>query len=270
MSIGVWKTGHEIADTIADALCNLPDSTLYDVNELTPEKIKSHDIHIAYGILRGTTNVFNECSKQGKIWFNVDRGYMKPGHYDGYYRISPKGTQYTSRLAAFLHDEKRFDSLGYKLSPWRGYDKTKPVLICPPTEYIKGFFKNIDGDLWIKRAVSLLNYLGIDNYKIRTKEMSMKSAEPDMLDSNFVLTFNCSLGWKALARGIPCISDVNDSFVGSFFGVTPDDKDRLTSLSNRQEEGRKKMFSAMANLQVTIEEMKDGTLCNLIDRLLSI
>ncbi len=260
--IAVWHTEHEIASTVGVKVSEaLEADALIRTDQLSEENINSYDIHIGYGILRGMADVFSAADKAGKPWFNIDRGYWQPGHYNGYYRISLRGTQQTYGLKKIPADMARFNSMGLTVDDWRGLDYSKPVLICPPTEYVKGFFSDIDGDKWIQNAIKSLNGLP---YKVRTKEMSMKTAEPDMLNSNFLLTFNCSLGWKAMRAGIPCMSDLSNSTIGRYYG-----QKSLDELSNEQYKTRQVLFALMANLQLTLDEMKEH-LWPLLARLLSL
>ncbi len=281
MKIAVWSTGHSIADTVARAVeqCfrtekigsglirsfgkSLADcATLYNTVETLGEDFSGNlpeaDIHIGYGILRGMADVFRKADESGKPWFNIDRGYWGANHFDGHYRISLRGTQQT-KLIGLEPDYKRFDKLDIQLSNAKLGDT---VIICPPTEYVKGFFNDIDDDKWIKRALDHIKQLGYSKYRIRTKENSLHDAESDdfpVCGLNY--TFNCSLGWKWLARGIPCISDPEHSIVGAY------QKTVDIPLHSSYEE-RRKLFALMASLQMTLEEMREGRLWTLMDQLL--
>ncbi len=171
MKIAVWSTGHTIADTVARAMQEgLPGCGFYNTYEtLGPEldgDLPEADVHIAYGILRGTAEVFRKAQGSGKFWVNLDRGYLKPDHFGGYYRISLFGTQYVTPIQEWMFDETRFKKLGITLESWRGFDRSKPVLICPPTEYVKGFFDDIDDIKWLEKATSFLSQNGFQRWKI--------------------------------------------------------------------------------------------------------
>lgn len=267
MRVGVWLTGHDIADTVArNALRGMPDARIFRTYEEPGNyqaRIEQADCHIAYGILRGAADIFKMCSAGGIPWFNVDRGYINPGHYDGYYRVSLRGTQYCDdHNIPTVCD--RLQKLKVNFAPWRGFDFNRPVLICPPTDYVKGFFSDIDDHKWRERAVSWLLKNEITKYIIREKTDSMQTAEPQMHESNFALTFNCSLGWKAIRDGIPCVSDPHHSFIGSRYKNIP-----LDELSERQKTDQVRAFGAMSELQLTLQEMREGRLWPLMSRMLS-
>lgn len=267
MKIAVWSTGHSIADTIAGSVvAGLPNSKLYNAVETLGEdfsgELPEADIHIAYGILRGTTDVFRKASASGKPWFNVDRGYWGADHYDGYYRISLCGTQQTIGLDRIEPDYKRLDKLNIELFPAKTDGST--VIICPPTEYVKGFFNDIDDDKWINKALTHANSLGFRQFKVRSKDDSLKDAEKDDFPiCGLSYTFNCSLGWKWLARGAPVISDPDHSIVGAYQKIV--DKPLHADLDSRR-----KLFGIQAGLQLRLDEIRNGLLWPLLHKLLSL
>lgn len=242
MRIAVWKTGHEIADRVADSLVKgLPNA------ELLPCATENHRIgefstNIVYGILRGAAEVFKGSSR----WFNVDRGYFRPSHYDGYYRISYRGTQQTSGWPE--PDYERLEALKLEIRPWRGFDESKPVLVIPPTGHV---FKFFDIQSW---PVAI----GVETPRVvRTKG---DTSPIRFEDYNYVLTFNSSVGWQALMAGIPCISDPTHSIVGSWFQDIP-----LDSLAEKQLQDRDKLFATMAASQFTLQELEQGKAWSLIN-----
>lgn len=246
MTIAIWKTGHTIADTVAEALAEGLDANIHDRRYSDINTCSSNSVHMCYGILRGAADVFAKT----KVWFNVDRGYFYPGHYEGYYRISYRGTQ------AKWHDDIPRKPYEGKLEPWRGFDHSKPVLVCPPTDHVREFF----------------NYTGLafetdyadDNYVVRRKG---DTSPINFLDYNYVITFNSSMGWKALQAGIPCISDPEHSIIGSYYahkGIN-----LLTDNSLNIPDTRLELFEAMQAHQFTLNEIRQGKAWPLIKHYLS-
>ncbi len=267
--VAIWRTGHEIADRVQRNImysCRETDYTLTGTSFPVSDNldlIRKNDAHIAYGILRGTEDVFCECTRLGLPWFNIDRGYIHPGHYDGYYRISLRGTQHTHPIQSWMLDPARLNVLGlifdqprddWEKKSWE--KKRKSILVCPPTEEVIKFF-NIEGS-WLHNVTRQLKGR---SYIIR------KKGEQNPIDWDavlYVVTFNSSVGWEALRQGIPCISDPNHSLVGSYFKNIP-----LDQLADKQLQDRHKLFAVMANLQLSLQEMRDGMLWPLIERLLA-
>lgn len=244
MRIAIWKTGHEIADTVAQSLEEGFDEKArilsYDCSEWCSKIDESTDCHIAYGILRGTRNIFKQS---GKPWFNIDRGYFNPSHFDGYYRISHKGTQVKYDRAFPI--TKEFEG---KLEPVRKYDKSKPVLVCPPTDAVCYFF----GFKWWNPE------------KIEQKFIIRPKGDPKPINWNeisAVMTFNSSLGWEALKRGIPCLSDTQHSVVGSYYNTKSIDE-AIEMINTRP---RKPLFDFMRSHQFTLAEISRGDAWDLIN-----
>lgn len=178
----IFKTGHQIADIISDIVGDLPDM----------------DCTVAYGILRGTREEFAKAAN----WFEIDRGYYDPGHFDGNYRLSYRDMQ------AIYHDGIPSEPYSVELDDWRDPDSGY-TLICPPTAAVCTFYgiSHID---WVWGAVKRCNG---SPYRIREKG----TADPLAWDEvGRVITFNSGVAWQAVQRGIQTISDPDHSLVGSF------------------------------------------------------
>jgi hypothetical protein len=254
MRVAVWMTGHEIADTVADAAftgvtqqCDPVMMTCANGVYLKP----GTEANIAYGVLRGAGCVFAASEAQSKPWVHIDRGYWRPGHYDGYYRVSLNGTQQTSNWPEPDYD--RWCRLNIEVRPWRGLDESKPVLVCPPTAPVRQFF-----------GYTGMDFGGPGDYGSHVIRQKGDASPINFSDYNYVLTFNSSVGWQALAAGIPCVSDATHSIVGTFFGKKP-----LAQLAKAQYVGRERLFATMAGLQMTLEEMRQGKLWPVVSRLMS-
>lgn len=255
MKIAVWKTGHEIADIVSTSIIQgLPQGTIIHTSRIS--KLDDYDIHIGYGILRGMGEVFRACEKAGKPWFNIDRGYWKPNHYDGYYRVSLRGTQQTFGLDNLEPDYERWDSLGIEIDQkplpyYRG-----KVLVCPPTEYAGLFYKK-SPEQWIVENVG-----NTPEYFLRRKGCE-RSIEDDLDRSQKIITFNSSVGWEALRQGISVISDPTHSIVGAYQKLV--DK----SIHDDSNE-RRKLFAIQASLQRSLTEIREGQLWPLLQTLLNL
>lgn len=196
MALIIWKTGHEISDTICEALYKILPSELFDVRydliHFNPD-----DVHIAYGILRGTSDIF-KCAKH---WFEIDKGFWGANHYDGNYRIAYKGTQCKYRPLATQGK--------WQFQDWKIHGDT--ILIVPPTLYVCHFF-NIDLTDWLSTAIK---ECGNTPHIIRMKGSGEKI---DWEKIKGIITYNSTLGFEALARGVPVISDIENSLIGNYYG----------------------------------------------------
>lgn len=255
MKIAVWKTGHEIADTVANSLENgskkpqITELTLCDTRYHVRHSYGGTDAAIGYGILRGIDDVFKDHDKQNKRWFELDRGYFNPSHYDGYYRISYKGTQ--AKYDPTFPITKEFDS---ELEPIRKDDKSKSILVCPPTNAVCEFFGM---KMWYDPLLAGKNF-------IWREKGNSNSINWD--DYRAVITFNSSIGWQALQRGIPCLSNTPHSVVGSYYNTKSIDE----AIEMFNTKPRKPLFDFMRSHQFTLAEIEQGKAWTLIKHYLSI
>lgn len=253
MKIAVWRTGHEIADKVAEAVYEGLKRSGIDVSIKSTDSIngiQAYNCHVVYGILRGASEVFKQAQEKGKFWFNIDKGYFKPSHYDGYYRISLRGTQQTFGLDKLEPDYDRLAKLNIDILSPRLVKDSKS-LICPPTDYVYKFY-GIGEPGWFNENGCI----------IRNKSDNTLLQE-DLDSCSEVVTFNSSVGWEALRQGIPVISDPNHSIVGAYQKL-------MDKSINDDYNERRKLFAIMSGLQLTLEEMKQGMLWPILNRLLSI
>ncbi len=243
MKTAIWNSGHEIADTVAAAVYIGMKADIFQTGVFP---MKAYDTHVGYGILRGMDEVF----RSNNNFFEIDRGYLQPGHFDGYYRVSLRGTQHTGPIADWMLQPR----LGVEFAPWRGFDYAKPVLIVPPTEHVSKFFRCRD---WLAQ-----NLDATKPYVIRVKG---DGTPLNFADYSHVITFNSSLGWQAIQAGIPCLSDTTHSLVGSYYHNIS-----LDNLAKVQESTRHKLFAIMSNLQLSLQEMRQGALWPLMEKLLEL
>jgi hypothetical protein len=255
MKLAVWKTGHEIADTVAQSLAEGFDAEIYNTSAWEAvrdnSKWQGYDAHIGYGILRGMSDVFRACEATNRPWHNCDRGYFNPSHYDGYYRISYKGTQARYDVAYPI-----IRSYEGELKSPRKDDPSKPILICPPTDAVCEFF-------------------GVGQWSWRIAQAAWEpcpiirnKGDPNPInwdDYRAVITFNSSVGWQALINGIPCLSDPTHSVVGSYYNTKSIDE--CIEMFNTRP--RKPLLDFMASHQFTLAEIRQGLAWPLLKHYLS-
>lgn len=246
--IKVWRTSHEIADSVADALEE-------GLNGIRSEL----ELSIGYGILRGNAERIRECEARGTPWFNIDRGYLKPGHFSGFYRVSLRGTQQTKGLGDLHPDYERLGRLQIEFPQPRGIRSNAHTLIIPPTEHAARFFGLGHPVVWMEDARKKYEN---DNLVFREKGC-LRPLDEDLTNCLRVVTFNSSIGWEALRRGIPVYSDPDHSIVGAYQKI-------CGQPLHLDLKARKALFGIMASLQLTLEEIKNGTICQLTDRLLAL
>lgn len=257
MRLAIWETPHEIARVLGSAvytgLLQSPWAALLPYHEDgTTNILEEYDAHIGYGILRGMDKVFRACDEKSKPWFNIDRGYFKPGHYDGYYRISLRGTQQVNALENIEPDYERMEKLGIEFfEPYRPRADAHTLYI-PPTDHVRDFF-----------GIAHWEAPKFDApYIVRGKGDATPLSE-HLTNCLRVVTFNSSIGWEALRKGIPVYSDPHHSIVGAYQKLI----DRPLHIDLK---ARRDLFAIMSALQMTLDEIRTDKICRILEKLLSL
>lgn len=230
----VWRTEHPINQRVVDSFHigsfrlgeNAPGFTMKAV-ELYHRHNNRPPPSISYGFLRGTEKIFQDCIAQNQEWWEIDRGYFKPNHFDGYYRISHNGIMAPMQCNALPSD--RWDRLGIALRPWRDDLEGKPVLICPPTDAVEKLY-DITADF--------TDFPLTDHKRIRDKRSNVP-LEEDLSNCSKVITYNSAVALEALTRGIPAYCHL------------------LKADINRGDD-RRPLFNWLAYNQFTLNEFKSG------------
>lgn len=240
MKIAVWQTDHEISQTVSKSLAKGFAADLLRTKDLWRSDFTKYDVHIAYGILRGTADVFKRSDTYEIPWFNVDRGYFNPSHYDGYYRLSYRGTQ------AKWHDNgpKREHSLEFITEPHGPL-----TMVCPPSIHVQQFF-GIDYQQWCFDAARQAGYYSFTREKLDEGEIPWH-------DVGRVITFNSTVAVEAMRRGIPVISDPTYSAIGSYQATKSIDT-----------QGRNELFNFMRAHDFTLDEIERGAARPLLEHYL--
>lgn len=251
MTIYVWHTGHPINETVSQALhAGIPQNILYDT-EFAANYVQANNKHVAvgYGILRGTATVFNHNKDCGVDFWEVDRGYINPRHYDGYYRISKNGLQavYTD---IDLPDD-RLNKLNFTRAEW--YNPKGHVLVCPPSDYIE-YYYNLPLGGWLK---AILPFLQDVNHRVIVRSKSDTAPLNDHLkDAYCVITFNSNVAVDAAIKGIPVVTG-EYSVVGNWCGNKLHDV--VTNNINVSDPGRvDKLLRFLSYNQFTLDEISKG------------
>jgi hypothetical protein len=239
----ILHTGHNINEVVSQALAK----GIYNSHSVYLDKRAAYvkEPCIGYGILRGCEQWFLLNEKHKIDWWNVDKGYLRPGHFDGYYRVSHRNTQ-----GVFNHqdsDYERFTNLAIDIKEWQD-NKDGHILVCPPTEHVARFYNATN---WLKETLQTLQMNFTNVVKVRYKE-TLKPLSDDLKGCKMVITFNSSVAWLALLEGIPAYTDKR-SVIYSWSKIGIDECHKPIEHLNRIN-----LFSWMANNQYTLEEIAAG------------
>jgi len=214
--------------------------------------INSTNKHIAvgYGILRGTADIYRYNSINGVDFYEVDRGYINPNHYDGYYRITKNGLQARYKELDLPFD--RLDKLKFKRENW--FNPKGHILIIPPTEYIEKFYNHSPG-WWKSEIVKSLDGTS-RKFKIRDKSES-RPLDHDLQDAYCVITFNSNVAVDASIKGIPVVTGMY-SVAGKWCKNSIQDviENKIEAPSREHVD---KLLRFISYNQFTLEEIRNGT-----------
>lgn len=230
-------TGHQINSTVSAALSKgIPNSKIIKPNE--------HDGSpcIGYGILRGTVSAFN----QSKHWFEVDKGYFGPSHFDGTYRISYKG------MWPKYKKPQSLDKLpNIKLRKWQ-YNKKGHILYCPATPAICSNFKV---KAYWHNPILAQAKINIPNREFRVREKGCdRELLDDLMGAYCVVTHSSTVALKALIYGIPVVT----SDFCTVHGWNHCNLSDLESWDKLTSQSREELFAFLAQHQWTLDEIRSG------------
>lgn len=258
--IYIWQTSHQINEKLSLALhAGIPQSILKHT-EWADNYFHSTNKHvsISYGILRGNADIFKHNANHAVDYWEVDRGYINPHHFDGYYRFSKNGLQAVYKDKDLPSD--RLDKLKYKLENW--FNPKGRIIVCPPTEPIESFYSIPKGS-WLSSVTEYLTKLGRP-FKVREKGVATP-LEHDLQDAYCVVTFNSNVAVDATIKGLPVITDCsvlngwNDSQIG----------ERMANgtLEPQSNEAVQKLLRFISYNQFTLEEIRSGMAWKLLNHI---
>ncbi len=246
--IYIWHTGHEINEKLSYALHAGIPQTILTHTEWAENYYNSPNKYTAvgYGILRGTGDIFKHNQAHNVDYYEVDRGYINPRHFDGYYRISKNGMQakYVDRDLP----SDRLDKLKIERGNW--YDPKGRIIVCPPSDFIEHYYNLIPGS-WestIKEELEENN----EHFKIRHKS-DTTPLEHDLKGAKAVYTFNSNVAIDAAIKGIPVVANKESVVYGWKRDALPPSIGEID-----------KLLRFISYNQFTLEEIRNGTAWRLL------
>ena len=236
--LNVYASNHINSQTVCKAFAQGADAPIVPSAPLLPGSIAM------YGCLRGLEPTLRQAQMEKRDWYYIDNGYIKPGHYDGYYRITRNAYQIDGAGKSYGW---RYARLGINANPWR--IDGRHIVFCPPSEVWCGI-------IGINREAFIADTL----YKIKVKtkrkvvtraKASGRSLELDLQDAWCLVTYSSNAAVEAAIAGIPviCLGRCAASAISGTINdiETPPTPDRANWLG------------VLADNQFTLEEMRNGT-----------
>lgn len=255
----LWRTSHGINRAVIEAISKGTGFPVRDT-ELLVDNLQ-HTPAISYGILRGTSAAYATAQNNGLDWYELDNGYFRRGHFDGYYRISRNGltVSYDRKLADHLNFD-RWRSLGFVIRDWVE-NRDGHFLVCPPTDAIEQFY-GLEAGQWEINTVRELSKHG-RMIKVRRKDAGQVPLSDDLRGCFCVVTFNSNVALDALLEGIPAVTSEFHP-VHSWNGISIDNINER----NLYAADRLSLFKYLSHFQYRLEELEKPKAWQIIFKLL--
>jgi len=241
--------GYRINNVICAAFAEGFDGQIVPTNRLLDGPLAT------YGILRGTTPLIHQCQWVDRDYYYMDNGMIKPGHFEGYYRLTRNEIHPSNPQ---MVPDDRWRALGVKPRPWRR--DGKHVLITPLTDDF-GAFYGIDPDRWSDAVVNEISRHTNRKIVVRPKPKgnapAANSFTDDLKDCWCLVTHSSNTAIVALLEGIPVI------ILGES-GAKPLSW-TYDNLEAPDWPDREPLFHWLAYNQFTLDELRDGTARRIID-----
>lgn len=255
--ITVYDTGHPTSARICRAFA---DGAKAKIIEKAHKPRNDGKAVFVYGVMRGNNQLLHSCRKNKRTWYLCDNGYLRSGHFKGYYRITKNAFLCSGEGEG---DFERLDRLNVELWPWRKTGSC--VLVCvPPPLYCWAW--KFDAWKWTERVTQEIR-AATDrpirfSYKpgLDDRAKGLPPLEDQLSDAWAVVTHDSNVAIDALIYGVPV-------FVT---GKTPARRCGLSDLSRIESplysEERREMLAVLAANQWTLAEFRDGTAWRALQR----
>ena len=210
-----------------------------------------------FGMLRGTGQLIEECSRDGQDFYFFDHAYMFGNKHspskitgDRIYRLTKNYYHIRDIKKLKADDYKRIEKYKdhVKLKPWK-YDGDY-ILYIPPSEHVKKYF--YFNNHWEEQTLKTIKKHTRKSIKIRTKE-DKTPLEKDLESAYCTVSYQSTVVIQSILNGVPSFC-ANES-MGTPVSLTDmaQIKDPLYTPEREQW-----IDSLLAN-QFTMTEIQNGT-----------
>lgn len=228
--------GRESAEIIGKAFCagcggNYVESRLLQAGDAA-----------FYGLSKFTLPVF----RAAKGWYYIDNGYFRPGHYDGYYKVTKNAAQHTGEGDS---PPDRWETLDLKIKPWRKTGRHVLVVLQSKTYHE---LRGRRPGTWLWDTLAEINRVTDRPIIVRPKPTARTKKRPfeqDLADAWCMVTYSSNTAVEALIEGVPVF--VTEGAAKSMSGD-------LSDIETPYYPEREQWAWNLAANQWTLEEMKSG------------
>lgn len=233
----IYATDHPHSQVVCRALAQGVESRLVPPNSLLDGDAAT------YGVLRGCGEIIRQCEWIGRTYYHVDHGYIRRGHYDGFYRISKNGLQWDG---SGHYPVDRWRALGVEPLPWKRDGRS--IVVCPLSTAMGEHF-GISPHEWLTKVIAELPKFTDRPVLIKPKgEGNLKDS---LADAWCVVAHQSNVAVDAILLGIPAI------VLGPSAAV-PVARTKLGDVENPNYADRGGWLAGLAYHQWTLAEMREG------------
>lgn len=179
-----WYTDNELSKTV---LNSIPNIELKHIKDFT----YSHDLHVFYGILRGSAKIMHLLDYTAADYYYIDNGYFDALYIDKSMHKSMEGKFRVVKNG--MHEV-------YPHEPDYSINPVNSVLLIPPSPYSANFYDTTPED-WIEVTSEKIKKSGCA-IKIRNKQ-SLIPLDDDIKQSDAVVAFNSMVVMRSCELQIP-------------------------------------------------------------------
>lgn len=255
--IDVVVAPHEHAEKVARAFAKGCGGRLCRPGEERPDR----DVAF-YGILRGTGEIAKRRLQEGKPFWFIDHGYIRPGHYSGHYRVV------RSALHTNLRGRPDYGRLlGLHWKPDRKHVALRysPVLLAPPSEYVCDHHGK-SREEWIETVRAKLRK--ITDRPIVVSSKDEEPGQPRLFQCWALVTLQSNLAIEAIRKGVPTFVE-HGNFPDEWTHPAEYFSDKLENLDDpyRPTEAERYQWGAqLAATQFSLVELASGYAWNYLQR----
>ena len=209
-----------------------------------------------FGMLRGTGQLIEECSRDGQDFYYFDHAYLLGNKHSVSKEIGEKIYRLTKNFF-HIREIKRLNKPDYeRIEKYRPFIKLKPwqyegdyILFIPPSEHVKNYYwfdKN-----WEEQTLKTIKKHTRKPIKIRTKE-SKTSLDKDLEDAFCTVSYQSTVCIKSIINGVPSFCD--NSSMGLPVSLT--DMSQIKDPLYTPE--REQWINSLLANQFTMKEIQNG------------
>lgn len=241
----VYQTGHRNNLTVCTAFAEGTGFPLAGIADgLKPGPF------FTYGLLRGTKAFLDTAIREGREFYYADNGYLRPGHWDGYFRVTRNAWQHDGTGTA---KPGKWQALGLNIKPWQRGGRS--VLVCPPGD-VYAALHGFSAAAWLADTVAKVQAATDRPVIVRGKPSKTNNPGPlehALRDCHAIVVHSSNAAVDALLAGVPvfCTAPCAAQAMGC--------ADVCAIESPRYPDDRERWAQVLAANQWTLDEMKNGT-----------